>query len=72
MIISCSNGLVPLLTSCIPYLKFNTFVIPTMYNEVGVVVVMLIIELNNGHCYKLVIIIIITTDRVTLPLVGRL
>ena len=71
MIISCSNGLVPLLTSCIPYLKFNTFVIPTMYNEV--VVVMLIIELNNGHCYKLVIIIIIiTTDRVTLPLVGRL
>lgn len=43
-----------------------------MYNEVGVVVVMLIIELNNGHCYKLVIIIIITTDRVTLPLVGRL
>lgn len=71
MIISCSNGLVPLLTSCIPYLKFNTFVIPTMYNKVGVVVVMLTLGLDNGHCYKLVI-IIITINHVTLPLVGRL
>lgn len=42
-----------------------------MYNKVGVVVVMLTLGLDNGHCYKLVI-IIITINHVTLPLVGRL